>query len=266
MARNIHSTAIVDPDAYLADNVTVGPYSVIDADVQIGEGTEVGPHVVIMPHSHVGKHCRIYAGAVIGGPPQDHKDRGQRSLLVMGDHNVVRECVTLHRAVGENAATRIGNDNMFMAYAHIGHNCEIGDGNTISSYVGLSGHVVVEDNTVLGGMVGIHQFCRIGRLAMIGGMSKVNQDVPPFMLSDGVPARVLDLNKIGLRRAGCPPSIRTSLRLAYKLLYRSNLNLCQALERIEEEVEKSDELECLLSFMRGTQGGFAGRGNDRPRG
>jgi UDP-N-acetylglucosamine acyltransferase len=265
MAREIHPTAIIHPGAYLADTVTVGPYCCIGDDVHIGEGTTLHSHVTVYPGTRIGRKCAIWPGAVLGGDPQDHKYRGEKSLLVVGDHNIIRECVTLHRAVGEGVATRIGNDNMFMAYAHVGHNCEIGDGNTIASYVGMSGHVSVEDNTVVGGMVGIHQFCRIGKLAMLGGLSKVNQDVPPFMLSDGVPARVIDLNKIGLRRSGVPPASRTILRQAYKLIYRSDLNLAQAIERIEDELEMSEELEYLLTFMRGTRSGYAGRGNERRR-
>lgn len=266
MARSIHPTAVIDEGAYLADNVTVGPFCTVGEDVQIGEGTRLESHIVVLPGTRIGKNCTMWSGAVLGGPPQDHKYKGEKSLLILGDNNILRECVTLHRSVGEGVATRIGNDNMFMAYAHVGHNCEIGNGNTISSYVGLSGHVLLEDNIVIGGMVGVHQYCRIGKLAMVGGVSKINQDVPPFMLADGVTARVLDLNKIGLRRYGVPPSVRSTLRQAYKLLYRSDLNLSQAMERIEEELESSEELDYLLAFMRGTQSGFGGRGNEKPRG
>lgn len=265
MAVNIHPSAVVHPGSYLADTVVVGPYCVIDDDVHIGEGTELISHVCILPGTRLGRKCTIYPGAVLGGTHQDHKFKGEKSLLILGDSNVVRECVTLHRAVGEGIATRIGQDNMFMAYAHVGHNCEIGNGNTVASYVGLSGHVTVEDNTVFGGMVGVHQYCRIGKLAMLGGLSKVNQDVPPFMLSDGVPARVIDLNVIGLRRSGVPPASRTALRQAYKLLYRSDLNHSQAIARIEDEIETNEELEYLVTFMRGTQSGNAGRGNERRR-
>jgi UDP-N-acetylglucosamine acyltransferase len=265
MGQRIHPSALIHPGAYLADNVMVGPFCVIDDDVQIGEGTRLEPNVVIEPGTRIGRNCHIWPGTILGGPPQDHKYRGEKTLLHLGDNNIIRECVTMHRAVGEGNATRIGNDNMFMAYAHVGHNCLIGSSNTISSYVGLSGHVTIADNTVLGGMVGVHQFCRIGKLAMIGGVSKINQDVPPFMLADGVPARVIELNRIGLRRHGVPPNVRSALRQAYKILYRSNLNLSQALERIEEELELNEELIHLIDFMRGTQSGFGGRGNDRSR-
>lgn len=266
MSRNIHPTAIIHPDAYLAESVSVGPFCLIGEDVHIGEGTRLVSHVVIEPGTRIGKNCSIWPGAVLGGPPQDHKYKGERSYLTIGDNNIIRECVTLHRAVGEGVSTRIGSDNMFMAYAHVGHNCEVGSGNTISGYVGLAGHVTLEDHVVLGGMSGIHQFCRVGKLAIVGALSKINQDIPPFMLADGIPGRVLDLNKIGLRRYGVPPNIRATLRMAYKLLYRSNLNYSQAMERIEEELEPSEELDYLLNFIRGTQGGFGGRGNDLPRG
>ncbi|HSV75123.1 MAG TPA: acyl-ACP--UDP-N-acetylglucosamine O-acyltransferase [Chthonomonadales bacterium] len=261
MSTQVHRSAMVHPDAYLAGGVRVGPYCVIGEDVQIGEGTRLESHVSILPLTRIGKNCHIWPGAVLGGPPQDHKFKGETSYLVIGDNDIIRECVTLHRAAGEGAATRIGNDNMIMAYAHVGHNCEIGNGNTISSYVGLSGHVRVEDNVVFGGMVGVHQYTRIGKLAIIGGLSKVNTDVPPFMMADGVPCRVIDLNKIGLRRYGIPPATRSTLRQAYKLLYRSNLNHSQAMERIEDELASTEELAYLIKFMRGIQAGVAGRGN-----
>jgi UDP-N-acetylglucosamine acyltransferase len=261
MARNIHPSAVIHPGASLAEDVTVGPFCVIGDDVQIASGTRMESHVVVEPGSRIGKNCHIWPAAVIGAPPQDHKYKGERSLLVLGDNNIVREGVTLHRAVGEGVATRIGSDNMIMTYVHVGHNCEIGSNNTLSSYLGLSGHVLIEDNVVFGGMVGVHQFTRIGKMAMVGGFGKVNLDVPPFMLADGNPARVVETNKIGLRRHGVPPHIRSILRQAYKIIYRSNLNLSQALGRIEDELESCEELEYLIGFMRGTQGGTGGRGN-----
>jgi UDP-N-acetylglucosamine acyltransferase len=261
MSANVHPSAVIHSGASLADDVNVGPFCVISDDVQIAAGTRLESNVVVEPGSRIGRNCHIWPGAVIGGPPQDHKYKGERSLLIVGDNNIVRECVTLHRAVGEGVATRIGNDNMFMAYVHVGHNCDIGSNNTFSSYTGLSGHVQCEDNIVFGGMVGVHQFTRIGRVAMIGGFGKVNQDIPPFMLADGNPARVIEVNKIGLRRQGVPPNIRSIVRQAYKLIYRANCNLSQALERIEDELEPCEELEYLIRFMRGTQGGVGGRGN-----
>jgi UDP-N-acetylglucosamine acyltransferase len=260
---NIHPSAVIHTGASLADDVSVGPFCVVQDDVQIAAGTRLESHVVLEPGTRVGRNCRLSPGVVLGGPPQDHKYRGERSLVTIGDNNTIREFVTIHRAVGEGIATRIGSDNMFMAYAHVGHNCDIGNNNTFSSYVGMSGHVVVEDNTVFGGMVGIHQYCRIGKMAMIGGMSKVNVNIPPFMLADGSPCRVMDMNTIGLRRHGVPPTVRAILRQAYKLLYRSNLNLSQAMERIEDELEPCEELEYLILFLR--LGGFGGRGTTEQR-
>src|ERR1041384_6733587 len=162
MAREIHPPAVAHPAADIADGVNIGPYCIIGPDVVIEEETRLEAHVVIETGTRIGKACHIWPGAVIGGPPQDHKYHGERSLLILGDNNIVREYVTLHRAVGEGVATRIGNGNWFMAYAHVGHNCEIGNNNTFSSYVGLSGHVSVEDNVVIGGLCGVHQFSRIG--------------------------------------------------------------------------------------------------------
>jgi acyl-[acyl-carrier-protein]--UDP-N-acetylglucosamine O-acyltransferase len=265
MATHIHPSSIVHPGAELGDDVNIGPFCIVAADTQIGSGTLLESHVVIESGSRIGSNCRIWPGAVIGGPPQDHKYKGERSFLVLGNNNLVRECVTLHRATGEGGATRIGNDNMLMAYVHVGHNCDVGNSNTLSSFVGLSGHVLIESNVILGGMVGVHQFCRIGKLAMIGGCAKVNQDIPPFMLADSNPARVIDLNTIGLKRANMTPNTRTLLRQAYKLLYRSNLNTSQALERIEDELEPCEELEYLILFIRGTQAGYMRRGNQTPR-
>jgi UDP-N-acetylglucosamine acyltransferase len=259
----VHETAVVHPDAELGRGVQVGPFSVISQDVVIGEGTVIGPHVVIEPGTRIGMDCDIGAGAILGGKPQDQKFKGERSLLVIGDRNIIREYVTFHRATGEGNATTIGDDNLLMAYCHIGHNCTVGSSITMANMVGISGHVTVEDKAVFGGMVGVHQFVRIGKLAMLGGYSKVSQDVPPFMMVDGRPVKVYDLNVRGLRRSGVPAGIRSGLRQAYKLLYRSSLNLSQAIEAIEAEVEQSTERDYLLHFLRNIRFGCAGR-QDEP--
>lgn len=261
----IHPTAIVDPNAHLEEGVIVGPGVVIGPHVWIGEGTQIGPHVVIQPYTCIGRYCKIRAGAVLGGTPQDLKFRGERSFLEIGDENEICEFVTIHRATGEDERTLIGNRNLIMAYAHIGHNCRVGNENSIASYVGICGHVTIEDKVVIGGMVGIHQYVRVGKLAMIGGFSKVVQDVPPFMMVDGRPAKPYDVNVRGLRRAGLPPRIRASLRQAFKFLYRSNLSLAQALEAIENEIEISPERDYLLSFLHAVRLGYGGRGNDPNR-
>jgi UDP-N-acetylglucosamine acyltransferase len=254
----IHPTAIIDPSSELADDVRVGAYAVIGPNCVIGAGTVIGPQVVIEEFTHLGDNCRVRAGAVLGGPPQDNKFKGERSYLKVGSNNRICEFVTLHRATGEEAETLVGNDNLIMAYAHVGHNSRVGNGVTMANNVALGGHATVEDAAVIGGLVGIHQFVRIGKLAMVGSHSKVPQDVPPFMLVDGRPADVLDLNVVGLRRAGIKPRPRAALRHAYKLLYRSNLNVTQALAAIEQEVEPADEVEYLVAFMQRVKDGHVG--------
>lgn len=262
---SIHPTAVIDPTAQIGENVSIGAYTVVGPNCAVGDGTILGPHVVLEEFTLIGRECQVRAGAVLGGPPQDHKFKGERSYVRIGDRNLIREFVTMHRATGEEQATSVGDDNMIMAYVHVGHNCAIGNHTMISSYAGLSGHILVGDHVVMGGMVGVHQFVRVGKLAMLGGYSKVVQDVPPFCLADGRPADVLDLNVRGLRRAGVKPGARAKLKHAYKLLYRSNMNLSQALEAIEEEIEPEEELTYLVDFMKSISGGSNGRGMDRPR-
>lgn len=264
VAERWHATAVVHPTAEIEPDVEIGPYCLVGRNCVIGSGTVLHAHVHLVENTRIGRRCQIHSGAILGGPPQDFKYRGEDSYLEIGDDNVLREYVTIHRATGEEAFTRIGCHNMVMAYAHIGHNCEIGNHVTVASYVGISGHVTVEDHANFGGICGVHQNCRIGTLAMIGGMSGVNQDVPPYMLARGVPAKVYDVNVRGLRRANVAQGVRSELKEAYKLLYRSNLNVSQAMESIERSLESSPELEHLLQFIRETRGGFNGRGNNPP--
>lgn len=264
MSKRWHPTAIIDPRAEIEPDVEIGPYCIIGKNCFIGAGTVLHGHVHIFENTRIGRNCQIYSGAMLGGPPQDYKFKGETSYLELGDNNIVREYVTIHRATGEGECTRIGNYNMIMAYAHIGHNCIIGNHVTISSYVGISGHVTVEDYANFGGICGVHQNCTIGTLVMIGGMSGVTQDIPPYMLATGRPARVYDINIRGLRRANVPAKVRSDLRQAYKLLYRSNLNVSQALEAIEEEIDPSPELNHLVAFIQRTREGFNGRANNPP--
>jgi UDP-N-acetylglucosamine acyltransferase len=263
----IHPTAVVHPSAELDPGVSIGPFCVIGPHVHIGRGTVLEPHVTIQPWTTIGRECQISPQAVLGGPPQDSKFKGERSYLVIGDRAIIREAVTIHRATGEDKVTRVGSDCMVMAYCHIGHNCDIGNGVTLANQVGIAGHVVVEDQVIFGGMIGVHQYVSIGRLAMLGGFSKVVKDVPPFMMVDGRPADVVQLNVLGLRRAGMPPRVRSGLKQTYKLLYRANLNLSQAIEAIEAEVEPCEERDYLLSFVSNIRRGSSGRQNDpnRPR-
>lgn len=261
----IHSTAQIDPSAQIGDDVEIGAFCAVGAQVRIGAGTRLRPHVVIEPFVTLGARCDVFPGAVLGGTPQDRKFKGETSYLVIGDGNVIREHVTIHRAAGEGMETRVGDDNLLMAYCHIGHNCIIGSHITMANMVGISGHCEVEDQVVFGGIVGVHQKTRIGRLAMVAGYSGLRQDVPPFMLADGRPAEVIDLNIIGLRRSGISETVRTDLKRAYKLLYRSQMNTTQALEAIETTIEVSPERDYLLDFIRHIRFGSKGRQHDVPR-
>lgn len=261
---NIHPSAIIDPSATIHPDSEIGPFCVIGPNVRIGAETKLFANAIIVQNTTIGERCQIHSGAVIGGTPQDTKFRGEESHLIIGDDNLIREFVTIHRATGEGLTTRIGDHNMVMAYCHIAHNCVVGSHITISSYAGMSGHVTVEDYANLGASSGIHQFCRIGKLAMVAGMAGVLHDVPPYMLVIHAPAKVMDINVRGLRRAGISPKVRGELRAAYKLLYRNNMNQSQALDAIEENIESSPELTHLLDFIRTTRDGLNGRGNTAP--
>lgn len=260
----IHATAIIDPTAQIGQGVTIGAHSIVGKNVQIGNDTHIDAHVIIESNASIGRDCRILAGSVIGGDPQDKKYHGEDSFVKIGDGNIIREYVTIHRASGDGEATVLGDGNMLMAYCHVGHNCKLGNNITMANYVGISGHVLIEDKVVFGGFVGVHQKVRIGKLAMVGGMSKVVQDVPPFAIVDGRPAKVCDLNVIGLRRSNISSKVRTEIRQAYKLLYRSNLNVTQSLEAIEQEIEPSDELNYLIDFIRSVREGSGGRQLENP--
>ncbi|MEP6922467.1 MAG: acyl-ACP--UDP-N-acetylglucosamine O-acyltransferase [bacterium] len=249
-----HPTATVSASARLAESVIVGPYAVIEGDVQIAEDCEIGAHAVIKRFTTLGKGNRIFEHAVLGGEPQDVKFKGERSRLVIGDENQIREFCTLHRASGEGEATRIGSRNFFMVGVHIAHNCIVGDSNTFANGAALAGHITVEDHVFLSNNVGAHQFVRMGRYAMVGGKSKIVQDVLPFFMTDGNPPRVRGLNSVGLRRAGFSAEARQALRNAYRVLFRTGLPLQDALAELEKI--KDENVRHLLGFIRGSHRGF----------
>lgn len=252
----IHDTAVIAPGARIAKNVEIGPYSVIGEHVEIGEGTVIGPHVVITGWTQIGRDCKIFQGASIGEVPQDLKFKGEKSYVFIGDRTTIREGATVHRATGEGEETRIGNDCLLMALTHVAHNCVLGNNIIMSNLASVAGHVVVEDRAVIGGMAGVHQFVKIGRNAMVGGMAKLVQDVVPFTIVDGHPARVVGLNSVGISRAGISLESRRRIKQAYKILYRSGLSLSQAIEVIEQEVESCEEVEHFLRFLRNADRGI----------
>ncbi|MCS7173697.1 MAG: acyl-ACP--UDP-N-acetylglucosamine O-acyltransferase [Armatimonadetes bacterium] len=249
-AVHIHPTALVDPRARLAPGVRVGPYAVIEADVEVGEDTVIGPHVVLHSGTRIGRRNRIYTGAVIGCEPQDRAFRGERSFAILGDDNVVREYVQIARATGPEAATVIGDRNYIMSTAHIAHNCRLGSDVVVVTGSGLAGHVQVGDGAQIGGITGVHQFVRIGRLAMVGGKSALLQDLPPFLLASGVPARVRGLNRVGLLRAGVPREEIERVWSAYRILYGRGLTPAHAVEEIVRELGEEGIVAELVTFVR----------------
>jgi UDP-N-acetylglucosamine acyltransferase len=258
-AAQVHPTAIIHPGAQLGSGTKVGPYAVIADDTVVGDGTVIGPHVLIERYTRIGRHCIIFFGAALGSQPQDRKFSGERSYLRIGDRNLIREYVTVHRATGEEQTTVIGDDCMVMNYCHFGHNCQVGDRVSVANGVNVGGHCVIEHDVNVGGMSGIHQYVRIGRLAMVGGMSKITQDVPPFCIVEGSPALPRGLNSVGLRRAGVSAESRAALKQAFRLLYRSRLNTTDALDRILREVPQTDEVRYLVAFVQAIRLGSAGR-------
>lgn len=254
---SIHPTAVIHPTATVADGVEIGPYAVIGPQVFIDTGTTIGPHVIIEAFTSIGRDCRIFPGAVIGGIPQDLKFAGERSYCVVGDRNTIREHVTINRATGEGEVTRIGHDNLLMAYVHVAHDSTIGNGCVLANGVTLAGHVTVEDNVTIGGMTGLHQFIRVGALTMVGAMSRLAQDVPPYMLVEGNPPRVYGPNVVGLRRHDVPPAVRMQLKKAYKLIYRNRLNIAQAIGEMSK-LETSPELRHLIAFLQNSERGISG--------
>ena len=244
----IHPTAIIDPQAELDSTVEVAPYAVIGADVKIGANTTVGAHVVISGPTEIGCDNHIFPGAAIGLAPQDLKYKGARSLVKIGDRNTFREYVTINRATGEGEQTVIGNDNLLMAYVHVAHNCILGDHVVIANSVALAGHVEVESKAVIGGMLGVHQFVKIGTMAMLGGMSRIDRDVPPYMLVEGNPSNVRSLNLVAFKRNNFSTEELSLMKQAYKILYRSGLTISQALEKLAGFTD-NEHINHLYQFM-----------------
>lgn len=253
----IHPTAIVDRTAELAEGVTIGPYSIISGQVVVGPDTEIGSHAVIKEYTTIGARCRIFQFAALGEIPQDLKFAGEKSFLVIGDDNTIREFATMHRGTaGGGGVTRVGNGNLFMAYSHVAHDCIIGNGVVLSNAVGLAGHILVEDKAILGGFVAVHQFSRIGRHAFIGGASAVSRDVPPYTMAVGNRAKLVGLNLVGLKRSGFTDAAMQALRQAYEILFNSELNTKEAVARVRQEVPQSAEVQHLLWFVEHSERGL----------
>jgi UDP-N-acetylglucosamine acyltransferase len=251
----VHSTAIVSKKAKLADDVVVGPYAIIGDNATVGSKTIIYANCVIDGNTTIGCRCEIFTGAVIGSRPQDLKYKGERSFLEIGDNNIIREYCTFNPGTGEGGKTIVGNNNLFMAYSHIAHDCVVGNNCAIANNGTLAGHVTIEDMAVVGGLVAIHQFVRIGMLSIIGGCSKVVQDIPPYSTCDGHPARVYGLNLIGLRRHGILKDSIEGLDRAFRILFNSGFTPKHALEKLKE-ASYGAEVSYLVNFIKNSQRGI----------
>lgn len=255
---HIHKTAVVYPGAKLSPGVSVGPYSVVDSEAVLGDNVRVGSHCVITGQTTIGRNCKIYTGAVIGSAPQDKKHSADDNVFLnVGENNIIREYVTINSGTADGGGkTVVGGNNLFMAYSHVAHDCIIGNNCVMANAATLGGHVTLEDNAVVGGLSAVHQFVRLGRLSIVGGCSKVVQDVPPFSMCDGHPARVINTNAVGLKRAQIPSETIGLLKKAFKILFHSGLSRPHALEQLVRELPSSAELEHLVFFVKTSQRGL----------
>jgi UDP-N-acetylglucosamine acyltransferase len=250
MAVNIHPTAQVAPGAELGDGVEVGAYAVIGADVQVGANTRIGPHAVVQGPTRIGADNVIFQFASVGSAPQDKKYKGEPTRLEVGDRNVIRECVTLNRGTTKDqGVTRIGSDNLFMAYAHVAHDCQVGNQCVLANNATLGGHVHLGDWVIMGGLSAIHQFCKVGAHAFIANNAAVTRDVPPYVMAVGQPAGAHSVNSEGLKRRGFTPEQIRNIRNAFRLLYRSGTKLADATAQLAALAREQPELNLIVEFL-----------------
>lgn len=258
----IHPTAIVSKKAKIDKSVEIGPYCIIEGDVKIGPGTKLLSSVCVCSGTTIGSDNQIHMGAVLGHEPQDVSfKKHTKSFLKIGDRNIIREYVTIHRGTQEGTSTIIGDDNFFMAFSHIAHNCEIGNGVIICNNSLLGGYVEVGDKAFISAHCAVHQYCKIGKLAMISGLTRINKDVPPYMLAE-LDSIIRGYNVVGLRRAGFSEETRGQIKQAYKLLYLSGLNTTNALLEIEKKI-RSNEIRYLVEFIKNSKRGICRHENQK---
>lgn len=254
----IHPTAIVHPDAVLGKDVEIGPWVLIEGTVKIGDRTKVGPRATIEGHTTIGTDNEIFTGAVIGSRTQDRKFEGGVSYLKIGNRNKIREYTTINPGTLEGTETVIGDDNLLMAYAHVAHDCTIHNGAILANNATLAGHVIVEDKAIIGGLSAVHQFVRIGKLSITGGCSKVVQDIPPFMMVDGHPAKAFGINSVGLDRAGFSKEDKSALKRAFRIIFKSGLSLKSVVKQLKQEIPSSAPLQTLIDFLEKSERGICG--------
>jgi len=254
--NRIHPTSIIDPKAELGKDVQIGPYTIIESNVKIGNGTQIASHAVIAKGTTIGRNCKLSVGAVIGTDPQDLKFEDEETFVEIGDHTTIREYATINRATSYSYTTRVGNHCLIMAYAHVAHDCQLGNNVVIANAVNMAGHVIIEDFAGVGGLTAIHQFVRIGTQSFIGGGLRIPKDVPPYILAMGEPLTYGGLNSIGLKRRGYTAEDSANLKRAYKILYRENLTLQEAVQKIVSNLGDRPVLKDLIRFLQGSERGI----------
>ena len=256
MGVTIHPLAVVAPGAELGADVEIGPFCTVGPNVRLGDRVRLRSHVNVEGHTAVGAGGEIWPFASVGGKTQDLKYKGGAPRLVIGENTVIRECATLNCATYDGGETRVGSKCLIMAYCHVAHDCIVGDRVIMANNATLAGHIVVEDDAILGGFAAVHQFVRIGRMSILGGCTKAVKDVPPYMMADGNPLGVFGPNKLGLERHGVTPESQQALKNAYKIVYRADLTVEKALQRIEAELPATPEIRAFVEFIRGSERGI----------
>jgi len=253
--KRIHPTAIISPDADIAPDVEIGAFAIVGEGCTVGPGSVIAARATLERNVTLGRSVKVGIGTVLGGAPQDLKYGGEETTVEIDDGTVIREYVTINRGTAHSFRTTVGKNCLLMSYVHIGHDCRIANSVILSNVVQLAGHVTIEDKAILSGLSAVHQFARIGRHSFIGGMSRVSKDIPPFLKAVGNPVKLYGLNTIGLQRSGMEDSTILELKRAYRLLFRSDLNLTQAIERAQNDLEPLDEVKELIRFVEASERG-----------
>ncbi len=256
MSARIHPTAFVHPDATLAADVEVGAWAWIGPDCTVGEGSVIQMRATLEEHVHIGAKVTVGIGSVLGGRPQDLKFKGEVTTVEIGDGTTIREYATINRGTSESHRTTVGKGCFLMSYVHLAHDCHIGDGVIISNGTQLAGHVKIDDRAIISGLCAVHQFAKIGRHAFVGGMSRVAKDIPPYVKAVGNPVKLYGLNSVGLQRSGFPDTVVSELKKAYRLFFRSDLNISQAMERAAGELKPFPEVQSFIAFVEASGRGI----------
>jgi len=251
----IHSTAIISPEAELGADVAVGPYAIIGDNCVVGDGCVISPRATLERNVTLGANVKVGIGTILGGLPQDLKVAGEETTVEIGEGTVIREYTTINRGTAQSFKTTVGKNCLLMSYVHLAHDCHVGNNVILSNVVQLAGHVTVEDRAIISGLSAVHQFVRIGRQSFIGGCSRVSKDIPPFLKAVGNPVKLYGLNTVGLQRGGMDEATIRELKRAYRLLFRSDLNVSQAMERVQNELEALPEVRELVRFVEASERG-----------